>query len=64
MPNKRVNKTEITDSYERFREEDALEEHEKHYRGENNGLAADEDDLPDRQMVNESVDKDEYVDEP
>lgn len=64
MPNEKDNKTEITDSYERFREEDTLAEHKKHYRGTKNGLVEDEDDLPDRQMINESADKNEYIDEP
>jgi hypothetical protein len=64
MPNERDNKNQITDSHERFREEDAIEEHDKHYRAENNGLVEDEDDLPNRQMIKESADKNEYIDEP
>jgi len=58
MPKEKDMKAVISNSFE---------EHKKHYRKLNNGLATDEDDLPDRQMISESVDesdeKDEYIDE-
>lgn len=63
MPNEKNINNDI--SVERFIEDNTpSKEHKRHYRGRNNGLATDEDDLPDRQMINLTSDKDEYIDEP
>lgn len=51
MPNEKNINNDI--SVERFIEDNTpSKEHKRHYRGRNNGLATDEDDLPDRQMIN------------
>jgi hypothetical protein len=64
MTNEEHNKKPISDSHERFREEHTIEENKHYYRGNYNGLASDEDDLPDRNLASEFPDEDEYIDEP
>lgn len=53
MTDKRKDKNEI------------IKVHKQHYEGMNNGLATNEDDLPDRHFhSSEIANKDEYIDEP